>query len=318
MISAKAHHSAESFNDLRAIRDPTGILRAFKSGGAQLPMQDNFSYCEQLVREADKDRFLASLFAPGDRRSPLFALYAFNVEVARVREVVREPLAGEVRLQWWRDALEGRTQGETRANPVAAALLDTITRFNLPIAPLVSLIDARTFDLYDDPMTTLPHLERYARRTSSVLIELASAILCGHEQDLGETASHAGVAYAVAGLLRAFPIHAARGQLYVPSDLLERHGIAHQDIYSGKATAGLLAALAEMRQRVRHHLAELDEWHSLVPPEASPAFLPVALVPPLLATMERPSYDPFKLVTLSQWRRQWALWRAARRDFPGG
>lgn len=115
----------------------------------------------------------------------------------------------------------------------------------------------------------------------------------------------------------AFPIHVARGQLYVPRDLLERHGIARQDIYARQTTVGLLAALAEMRQRARHHLAELDEWRSLVPPEASPAFLPVALVPGLLASMERSSYDPFKIVALSQWRRQWTLWRAARRNFPG-
>jgi phytoene synthase len=95
-------------------------------------MQDKFSYCEQLVREADKDRFLAGLFAPADRRDPLFALYAFNVEVARVRELVHEPLAGEVRLQWWRDALKEQAHGEVRANPVADALLDTIAQFKLP------------------------------------------------------------------------------------------------------------------------------------------------------------------------------------------
>lgn len=279
-------------------------------------MQDSFSYCEQLVRAADKDRFIASLFAPADRRAPLFSLYAFNAEIARVRELVHEPLAGEVRLQWWRDGLEGLTQGEMRANPVADALLATIARFKLRTERLVGLIEARTFDLYDDPMASLSDLERYARSTSSAVIELASAILCDDELDLGETATHAGIAYAIAGLLRAFPVHAARGQLYLPRDLLERHGIVRQDIYARRATAGLLAALAEMRQQARHHLAELDEWRSLVPPEASPAFLPVALVPAILTSMERPSYDPFKLVALSRWRRQWTLWRAARRDFP--
>jgi 15-cis-phytoene synthase len=279
-------------------------------------MQDSYSYCEQLVRAADKDRFLATLFAPADRRSHLFALYAFNVEIARVRELVHEPLAGEVRLQWWRDGLEGRSQGEMRANPVSDALLDTIARFKLSTERLVALIEARTFDLYDDPMASLSELEGYTRSTSSAVIELASAILCGSELELGETATHAGIAYAIAGLLRAFPVHAARGQLYLPRDLLERHGIVRQDIYARPATPGLLATLSELRQQARHHLTELDEWRALVPPEVSPAFLPVALVPAILASMERPSYDPFKLVELSQWRRQWTLWRAARRDFP--
>jgi 15-cis-phytoene synthase len=283
---------------------------------AQPSMQDSFSYCEQLVRAADKDRFLASLFAPADRRSPLFALYAFSIEIARIREVVHEPLAGEVRLQWWRDGLEGRTQGEMRANPVADALLNTVARFKLPIERLLALIESRTFDLYDDPMPSLSDLEDYARSTSSALIELASTMLCGNELELGETATHAGIAYAIAGLLRAFPVHAARGQLYLPRDVLERHGITRQDIYARQTTSGLLATLSELRQQVRHHLAELHERRSLVPPEASPAFLPVSLVPAILASMEQPSYDPFKLVEISQWRRQWTLWRAAQRDFP--
>src|SRR5471032_2107824 len=68
-------------------------------------MQDAFTHCEQLVRTGDKDRFLATLFAPEKYRRALFALYAFNLEVARVREIAREPMPGEVRLQWWADVL---------------------------------------------------------------------------------------------------------------------------------------------------------------------------------------------------------------------
>ncbi|MEA3021998.1 MAG: 15-cis-phytoene synthase, partial [Alphaproteobacteria bacterium] len=121
-------------------------------------MQDAYDHCEALVREADKDRFLASLFAPANRRRHLFALYGFNVEIARVGQVAHEPLAGENRQQWWRDALSGVAPGEAAANPVAAALLDTIARCGLPAAPLDALIDARTRDLYDDPILTLSEL----------------------------------------------------------------------------------------------------------------------------------------------------------------
>src|SRR3984957_15107448 len=99
-------------------------------------MQDAFAYCAELVRTADRDRFLASLFAPADRRDALHALYAFNIEVTRVREVAREPLPGEIRLQWWSDVLNGEREGEAQANPVAAALLATVTRHRLPPPPL--------------------------------------------------------------------------------------------------------------------------------------------------------------------------------------
>ena len=91
-------------------------------------MDNDFTRCAALVREADRDRYLAALFAPADKRDALFALYAFNVEIARVRDVAREPMPGEIRLQWWREALEGKRDGEARAHPVAAALRATLAR----------------------------------------------------------------------------------------------------------------------------------------------------------------------------------------------
>src|SRR5262244_4056218 len=110
-------------------------------------MQDAFAHCEGLVRAADKDRFLTTLFAPAARRDALFALYAFNLEIARVREVAREPLAGEIRLQWWSDVLGGAGRGEVAANPVAVALLATMERHRLPRSRFDALIEARRFDL---------------------------------------------------------------------------------------------------------------------------------------------------------------------------
>jgi phytoene synthase len=274
-------------------------------------MQDAYAHCEALVREADKDRFLASLFAPADRRPHLFALYGFNVEIARVGQVAHEPLAGEIRLQWWRDALSSRAPGEAAANPVAAALLDTIARCGLPVAPLDTLIDARARDLYDDPITTVSELEAYGRATASTLFGMAARILDrGAATD--DVADPAGVAYALAGLLKAFPQHAARGQLYVPIETLERHGVARAEVIAGTAGAGLRAALAEIAGQARERLAQASHHWPSVPLVARPAFLPLAWVAPLLARIER-NPDPFAPIDLPQWRRQWFLWRATRR-----
>ena len=98
--------------------------------------------------------FIASLFAPAEHRDALYALYAFNVEIARVREVAREALPGEIRLQWWSEVSAGERGEEARANPVAAALLATIERYRLATDKLTDLIEAHRFDLYDDPMAT--------------------------------------------------------------------------------------------------------------------------------------------------------------------
>ncbi len=282
-------------------------------------MQDAFRHCEQLLRGADKDRFLATLFAPAAYRGPLFALYAFNSEVARVRDIAREPLPGEVRLQWWREVLTGERREEAMANPVAAALMETTERFGLSAPRLVDLIDARIFDVYDDSMQTFADLEAYAAKTSSAVFELAAQILQGgNDPASGDLSLHAGIGYAIAGLLRAFPWHAARRQLYVPIEVLQRHGADPEDVFAGQATVELRSALAEMRLRARRHLTAVNGMIAAASPAIMPALLPLALVRPLLARMERRGYDPFKIVEVPQWRRQWALWRAAKRPLEIG
>jgi len=276
-------------------------------------MQDAFAHCGALLRAADKDRFLTSLFAPAEHRDALFALYAFNVEVARVREVVREPVAGEIRLQWWSDVFDGARRGEVAAHPVAAALLASMARYRLPPDRFKALIEARRFDLYDEPMATLADLEAYADGASASLVALAAQILAaGSEPDIVALSHHAGLAHALAGLLAAFPIHAARGQLFIPLEILARHGADRLDV-SGAATPQLRAALAELRLCARHHLGAARQLLATAAPTLVPALLPVALAGPTLARMERRGYDPFVPVAIAPWRRQWLIWRAARR-----
>src|ERR1700744_6543982 len=106
-------------------------------------MATNYEHCAALVREADRDRYLATLFAPSQHRDALFALYAFNVEIARVRDLAREPVPGEIRLQWWREVLSGERDGEAAAHPVAAALRATLERHRLTVDRLLALIDGR-------------------------------------------------------------------------------------------------------------------------------------------------------------------------------
>ncbi len=279
------------------------------------PPADGYRYCEQLIKDVDKDRYLATLFAPESKRPFLFALYAFSFEIARVREIVSDPLPGEVRLQWWRDLLAGNAHGDARANPVAAALLDTMERFNLPVDPLISLIDARIFDLYDDPMPTVADLEGYCGETCSAIIRLASIVLAGGEDPGGaDAAGHAGVAYAVTGLLRSFPWHAVRGQLFIPKELLLKYGATREDVVSGRGGPGVQSALADARALARHHLEATRALRGTIAPVIAPAFLPTALVELYLRQMDKAEYDPFtSIIQAPVWRKQWTLWRQARR-----
>jgi 15-cis-phytoene synthase len=278
-------------------------------------MQDAYVHCEALVRAADKDRYLASLFAPAAARQHLHALYAFASEIARVRDAAREPLPGEIRLQWWRDVLEGEGRGEVSANPVAAALLDTMGRCVLPRVRLITFIDAHAFDLYDGAMPSLADLDAYAEHTCGILFALAAQILGGPERAdaIVAAATPAGIAYGVAQRLRTFPRDLARRQLFVPLDLLAQHSVTREEIEARQNAPGLRGALAALRDHARAAFGRLRAAAPSIPEVCAPAFLVTALVPPLLARLDAATAEPFASMEVPQWRRQWALWRAARR-----
>jgi 15-cis-phytoene synthase len=273
-------------------------------------MQDAFAYCAELVRGADRDRYLATLFAPAALRGALCALYAFDIEIRRVRELAREPLPGEIRLQWWTEVLSGERREEANANPVAAALSATIEQHGLATARLLDFIEAHRFDLYDEPMVSVADLDRYAQQTSSVSFALAAQILGGEPAAVDLAAAPAGIADIVAQLMTAFPLHAARGQLYVPSEILDRHGVTPHQIFTGQPSAGLNAALGELRDLARQKLAAAGEYVAALPGAVLPAFLPLAPLRAALHRLER--RDAFAPAELAAWRRQWLIWRASR------
>lgn len=276
-------------------------------------MISNAEHCANLVREADRDRYLATLFAPAEHRDALLALYAFNVEIARVRDLAREPMPGEIRLQWWREALEGKRDAEAAAHPVAASLRAALDRYGLSGDPLQALIDAHAFDLYDEPMASVRDFDEYAEKTRAGVLDIAVGILGGLSPDTKALNRHAGIAYAVAGVLANLPLNAARRQLFVPQELLGRHGVVPEAVFARENSKGLRAALADLRAHAREHLVAARKGLQGVPSQAWPALLPTATVAGTLRRSERAGADPFKPAPLSRLHRQWLLWRAARR-----
>ncbi|MFC6490872.1 phytoene/squalene synthase family protein, partial [Nitratireductor sp. GCM10026969] len=192
-----------------------------------------------IVRQADPDRYLAALYAPAAKRPALLALYAFNAEIAAVRDRISQPLPGEVRLQWWRDVLASGDPAAAGGHPIAAALLEAIRAYDLPHATFENMLEARIFDLYDDPMPTRTDLEGYCGETASALIQLAGLVLDpGAAVKTAATAGHAGCAQAIVGLLRLLPIHRRRGQCYVPLDILQAVGTTRDDFIAGNDRPG--------------------------------------------------------------------------------
>lgn len=276
-------------------------------------MDENEAHCLALLREADRDRYLSVLYAPEDRRGALAALYAFNAEVARIRDSVHEPLPGEVRLQWWRDLLNGEARGSADAHPVAAALVAAIDRYELPRAAFDNYCEARIFDLYDDPMPSRNDLEGYCGETASAIIQLAGFILDRDAvQAHADAAGHAGVAQAVTGLLRLLPLHRRRGQLYVPADMLQAVGVSREAFLAGDDKSANARVVSVMLALAREHLAAFDKARKRLPKSLAPAFLPMALVPAYLGAVERlGDRAAAQVADISAMRKHWLMLRAA-------
>ncbi len=255
-----------------------------------MPQPSDLSYPAQEVRRYDRDRFATALFAPADRREDLLALYAFNVEVARVRETVTEPMMGRIRLQWWRETLEGLRDGEAGTKvPIADALGAAIRRHDLPAEPFERLIDAREGDLDDEPVQSLQQMEAYAEATSAELVRLALGVLGASGAD--QAAHHAGVAWALTGMLRATPFLAAQGRVNLPQDLLAQAGVHSRELLEGKPSQGLAQVSRAVAARAQEHLHQLRGLR--LPRAALPALLPATLARAYLGALDRAGHDLF-------------------------
>lgn len=271
-----------------------------------------YEHCRRIVAAGAKPRYWAALYAPAERRAGLYALYAFDHEIAHVRHRVREPVAGEIRLQWWRDVLAGTRDEEAAAHPVAAALSATIRRHALNVERLLGLIDAHGFALYGEPVATVADFERFAGDTGGAILLLGARLLGVDDEAASGICREAALAQAHAGALERLAQETARGRVVLPLDVLGRYGADAATVLSGEATFELRAGLAELRLRARRHLAAAGALLPRAPQDILPVLLPAALVKPALAHMERRGYEPFAFREPPLWRQQWLIWRAAR------
>lgn len=270
------------------------------------------SYSAHEVRTADPDRFLTALFAPPERREHLFALYAFNAEVARTRDQVSEPLMGHIRLQWWRDRLGEIYAGETLTGAVTAeALAAAIRAHDLPRGPFDRLLDAREQDLDPTPPETMAALEAYADDTAGGVAALAARLL-GAGDDASQRAAHAvGTAWGLMGQLRRLAAGPAPARVMLPADLMAEQGIHPGRLVSGEGLTAIGAAIAAT---IVEHLRDARRERRAVAKPALPALLPASLIDLHLGRLDRHGYDVLKgSLEVARPRKQLRLLRFALR-----
>ncbi len=255
-----------------------------------MSMADSQTYCAREVRRLDHERFLAALFAPDARRRALMALYAFNIEIAKIAEVVSEPMLGQIRLQWWREAIDEIYDGAPRAHPVVEELSRAVGDHGLSRTRLEKMIDTRALDLEPTLFVDLDALEDYAAGSAGELCALSLEALGAGDAGALAAARHAGLAWGLAGLLRALPFHAGRRRLYLPKSLLDGAGVSAEQIFARQPPEALRKAVAPIALAARGHLEAAGRRYA-GPSRA--ALLPLVLTERYIDRLERHGFDVF-------------------------
>ena len=262
-----------------------------------------------IVKTGDPDRYAATLFAPSAARDSLFALYALNVELARIPRLVTEPQLGHIRLQWWRDNLDQAGRGESTGHPVADALGAALIDCGIAVEALSPLLDAHALGLESCAMADWQGLETYLRNSAGTLFQVAAVMLGADPKAADAIAAPASIAYGLTGLMRALPFDIRAGHVYLPTDMLARYGVTELT----PDGSNLAPLLADLRARAQAALDEALPRLRRLQPGQRKAFLPLALVTPYLAALERTAKRPFTaLADINPLYRFWRLatWRA--------
>ena len=250
------------------------------------------TYCRDTVRTFDRDRWLASVFAPAQARPRLMVLYCLNVELARIPELITEPMVGHIRLQWWRESIEALEAGRVRDHAVLRRLATMVEEGDVAVLDIAALIDAREHDVEDTGFGDMGEFEAHCRATGGALSRMALLALGVSVPGAIEAAVNVGTAHAMIGKLRNAAWLARRGRVGLPGDLLSKHGVARDLLLAGRPGEGLATAARDIADRASHLLAEA---RALTPP--APSALPVLLLARITdaerAQLSRVGFDLF-------------------------
>ena len=270
------------------------------------------SPCGDIVRSQDPDRYLCALFADPVRREALFALYAFNQEVAKTRQVVSEPMLGHIRLQWWRESIDGIIAGTPRAHEVVTALAAVLQAHGLARDGFDALLDARAADLEDIPPPNMAALIDYARATAGTLSRLALEILGVDDTETRAAADDVAIAWALTGLLRSTPHLARAKRMMFPVDLIEANGVRLGDYHELRDRPELRATVRAVAAVAREHLAAARRRSGVAARAAAPVLLPGRIADLYLKRLDQAGWNPFDpLINREMPLKPWSLWFSA-------
>lgn len=259
------------------------------------------AHCAELVRDLDHDRYLTVLYAPESARAGLFALYAFNVELARVREQVSQPMLGDIRLTWWREGLDTAYGGVPRPHPVLEAISAHVATAGVPRELLEQCIEARLTDVYGEQPSSIGELCAYADMSGGALAEAALWVCLGHAPDaiLTQAVRCVGQAWTLVGILRAIGFHAAMQRVMLPADELVKAGIAPESLYQGDMGEEIIGVVRSVHRAASDALDSARAVLRRSPARTRPAWLLAAMTRDYLNRIRASGFD-MRAVRLEQ------------------
>lgn len=280
-----------------------------------MPTDKSLSYTADLVKRYDRDRFLTALFAPVGVRERLLTLYAFNVEIARIRETITEPMIGQMRLQWWRDVFTSISAGDgpPKGHPVAEPLAALIETQSLPLEPFLAVLDAREQDLSEDPPAKLSDLVAYCRGSSAGIATLGLQTLGVSDDQSLQTADNVATGWVLTGISRAARFLALAGRVMLPLESMQKQGLVLQDLQNPESAGASSSVISEVCDAARNHLAAARQNKNAVDLKGLPVFLLATLADSYLSGLERAEYNIYDTNVIRQRpaiaRVWWNNWR---------
>lgn len=282
-----------------------------------MKLNQNQRHVADELNKLNRNDYLVTLFLPENVRVAAQSLFAFSAELSVVRQRVSEPTPGEIRLQWWHDALNGEGHGAVRANPIADQLLNAIDQYKLPKVPLLRMVAAHRFDLYDDPMTDVNQFEGYAGETRAAIYQFVAMLICKDDDPsvFADAAGHLGVVATYIERMLSFGRDSSKGQIYLPISVFQSFGVDDKTILAGQNTEAVRQAMLAHHEAAKQHLSKAQSAIKLLPKDSRLAFSESAVCAIQLRYLKRKMDNPFLVGPgRSDWRKMASMFAFAAKN----
>ncbi|CAG8519717.1 682_t:CDS:2 [Ambispora gerdemannii] len=231
-------------------------------------------YCIDLVRKHDYENYLCSALYPKNLQHAYYAIRAFNVELAMIRESASNLLIGKMRMQFWRESIDNIFKGSPPHQPVALLLNSALEHCKLSSLFFKRIINERDANLDNPPYMSIKDLESYGENIASCLLYLQLELLGIKNIQADHAASHIGKATGIVTILRAFPYLVSKKRMYLPADTMAKFKISEEAIFrEGPTVKGLDDAVFEVATIAHDHLLTARSFLPDIQREAMPVFL---------------------------------------------